>query len=221
MVEPIQGEKGVIVPPEGMIIDNIGYLRRVKEICEKYQVLLICDEIQTGLGRTGKLLCSMHDNVRPDIVILGKALSGGFMPVSAILCDNIIMNNIKPGEHGSTYGGNPLACAVSMTALDVLVEEKMSENSEVMGEYLISNLRSILKDSKIIKTIRGKGLFIGIEFIESDYADKFSKILLKNGLIAKPTQKNIIRFSPALIITKAQMDESLEIIKTSWKELIA
>ncbi len=143
------------------------------------------------------------------------------MPVSAVLCDNIIMNNIKPGEHGSTYGGNPLACAVSMTALDVLLEEKMSENSAQQGDYLICKLREMLNGSKLIRDIRGKGLFVGVEFIESDYADKFSKILLKNGLIAKPTQRNIIRFSPPLVITKAQMEESLQIIRKSWDELLS
>lgn len=161
----------------------------------------------------------MHEQVRPDIVLLGKALSGGFMPVSAVLCDNVIMDNIKPGEHGSTYGGNPLACAVSMTALDVLIDEKMSENSAAMGDYLMTELRTLMKESSVIKEIRGKGLFIGVEFVDSDYADKFSKILLRNGLIAKPTQRNIIRFSPPLVITQAQMDESIEIIKRSWVEL--
>jgi ornithine--oxo-acid transaminase len=130
------------------------------------------------------------------------------------------MNNIRPGEHGSTYGGSPLACAVTMTALDVLVEEKMSENSAQQGEYLISKLRDILKGSKLIREIRGKGLFVGVEFIDSDYADKFSKVLLKNGLIAKPTQRNIIRFSPPLVITKTQMDETLTIIRSSWEELV-
>lgn len=163
----------------------------------------------------------MHEEVRPDMVLLGKALSGGFMPVSAVLCDNAIMNNIRPGDHGSTYGGNPLACAVSMTALDVLLDEKMSENSATLGDYLIGHLRVIFKDSKIIREIRGKGLFIGVEFVESDYANKFSKILLKNGLIAKPTQRNIIRFSPPLVITKTQVDESLQIIRKSWEELAA
>lgn len=199
----------------------LGYLRKVRELCDKYNVLLICDEIQTGLGRTGKLICSTHDQVRPDLLLLGKALSGGFMPVSAVLCDNAIMDNIRPGEHGSTYGGNPLACAVTMTAVDVLIEEKMSENSAVMGDYLISQLRSTLTNSNIIKEIRGKGLFIGIEFIESDYAYRFSDRLVQNGLIAKPTQRNIIRFSPPLIITKPQVDESLSMIQKSWKELIA
>lgn len=126
-------------------------MKRVKELCEKYNILLICDEIQTGLGRTGKLLCSTHDQVRPDIVLLGKALSGGFMPVSVVLCDNHIMDNIKPGEHGSTYGGNPLACAVSMTALDVLVDEKLSENSAVLGEYLLRELQELLGGSSVIK----------------------------------------------------------------------
>jgi ornithine--oxo-acid transaminase len=128
------------------------------------------------------------------------------MPVSAVLCDNIIMNCIKPGEHGSTYGGNPLACAVTISALDVLVDEKMSENSAAMGDYLIGELRSLMNESSMIKEIRGKGLFIGVEFVDSDYADRFAKIMLRNGLIAKPTQRNILRFSPPLIITKAQVD---------------
>lgn len=211
MVEPIQGEKGVVVPPAG-------YLQKCREICSKYGVLLICDEIQTGLGRTGKLLCVDHENVRPDIVLLGKALSGGFMPVSAVLCDSQIMDLIKPGEHGSTYGGNPLACAVACTSLDVILEEKLSENSAAMGDYLIGQLRRLMVSSRI-REIRGKGLFIGVEFEDGDLADSFSKHLLLNGLIAKPTQRNIIRFSPPLIITREQVDESLTIIEKSWKQL--
>lgn len=141
-----------------------GYLKKVRELCTKYNVLMICDEVQTGLGRTGKLLCVDHENVRPDIVCLGKALSGGFYPVSAILCDNIVMDNIKPGEHGSTYGGNALASAVALTAMQVLVEENLSENSAVVGAYFLDKIK-VLKDKyEFIQEVRGKGLFCALQF---------------------------------------------------------
>lgn len=179
---------------------------------------MICDEVQTGIGRTGKLLCVEHESVRPDILILGKSLSGGFLPVSAVLCDNHIMDHIKPGQHGSTYGGNSLACATAMKAVEVVLEEGMVENSAKMGDYLINFLKKNLVSNRI-KDIRGKGLFIGLEFEEGDLAYKFSKILLKNGLIAKPTQQNIIRFSPPLVITQTQMDEAISIIQKSWDQL--
>lgn len=179
---------------------------------------MICDEVQTGIGRTGKLLCVEHESVRPDILILGKSLSGGFLPVSAVLCDNHIMDHIKPGQHGSTYGGSALACATAMKAVEVVLEEGMVENSAKMGDYLINFLKKNLVSNRI-KDIRGKGLFIGLEFEEGDLAYKFSKILLKNGLIAKPTQQNIIRFSPPLVITQTQMDEAISIIQKSWDQL--
>lgn len=156
MVEPIQGEKGVVVPPEG-------YLKAVEQLCKKHNVLLICDEVQTGLGRTGKLLCVNHYDVRPDILILGKSLSGGFLPVSAILCDNHIMDHIKPGQHGSTYGGNPLACQTAITATNVVIQEKMIENSANLGAYLLENLRTIVNGENL-REVRGKGLFIGAQF---------------------------------------------------------
>ena len=168
------------------------------------------------MGRTGKLLCSDHEEVKPDILILGKSLSGGFLPVSAILCDNHIMNHIKPGQHGSTYGGNPLACEVAIKSIQVTLEEKMVENSAKMGDYLIEHLKKIFS-SNHLKEVRGKGLFVGAEFLESDIANRLSQAMLKNGLIAKPTQRNIIRFSPPLIITKARIDDAVEIIDKSWK----
>ena len=186
MVEPIQGEAGVVIPPAG-------YLRKVRELCTKYNVLLICDEVQTGLGRTGKLLAVEHENVRPDIVLLGKALSGGVYPVSAILCDDIIMMTIQPGDHGSTYGGNPLACAVGRAAMDVLFEEKLVENSARLGEVLLNALKEVKKD--FIQDVRGKGLFVALEI---DPKAKFSAwdlcLKLKDkGLLAKTTHDNIIR----------------------------
>jgi len=187
MVEPIQGEAGVVAPSEG-------YLKKVRELCTKYNVLLICDEVQTGLGRTGKLYCSQWENVKPDIILLGKALSGGFYPISAVLTSREIMDVIKPGEHGSTYGGNPLACAIARTAVKVLIEEGMIENSLKLGTVLFKELQSIKKD--FIKEVRGgKGLFAAIEFHEKSKvtAWDFSMKLKENGLLAKPTHGTTIR----------------------------
>lgn len=208
LMEPIQGEAGVVVP------DN-GYLSKAYEYCKKANVLFIGDEIQTGLGRTGKMLACDFENVRPDILILGKALSGGVLPVSAVLADDEIMLTIKPGEHGSTYGGNPLACAVAITALNVLKDEKMIENAAVMGDYFRKGIEHI--SSPFVETVRGKGLLnaIVIRQTNKDAAWDLCLELKENGLLAKPTHGNKIRFAPPLTITKTQMDECLEIISDS------
>jgi ornithine--oxo-acid transaminase len=208
LMEPIQGEAGVVVPDEG-------YLSKAYAYCKQANVLFIGDEIQTGLGRTGKMLACDHEQVRPDILILGKALSGGVLPVSAVLADDEVMLTIKPGEHGSTYGGNPLACAVAITALTVLKEERMTENAAVMGEYFRNGLESF--QSPFVETVRGKGLLnaIVIHQTHPDAAWDLCMELKENGLLAKPTHGNKIRFAPPLTITKAQMDECLEIIEDS------
>lgn len=212
LVEPIQGEAGVIVPDEN-------YLSKAKQYCADANVLFIADEIQTGLCRTGKMLCCDHENVRPDILILGKALSGGTLPVSAVLADDEIMLTIKPGEHGSTYGGNPLACKVAIAALTVLKEENMAENAEDLGNVFRAELQKI--NSPHIAEIRGKGLFNAIEINHSDKnaAWKLCLELKENGLLAKPTHGDKIRFSPPLIITKNQLLEAIEIIKKSLHTL--
>lgn len=212
MVEPIQGEAGVVVPDEG-------YLKKVRELCTKYHVLLIADEIQTGLARTGKMLACDHEQVRPDILILGKALSGGVLPVSAVLADDAVMLNIHPGEHGSTYGGNPLACAVAMTALTVLKEENMAENAAMMGQLLRSELAKL--DSPYITTIRGKGLLnaIVIKHQNPDASWDLCLALKENGLLAKPTHGDKIRFAPPLLITREQVLECVEIIAKSLQAL--
>ena len=212
MVEPIQGEAGVVIPDEG-------YLKAVRDLCTKYNVLFIADEIQTGLCRTGKLLACDHEGVRPDILILGKALSGGTMPVAAILADDEIMLTIKPGEHGSTYGGNPLACAVAIASLKVLRDEKMAENAEAMGILLRDELAKL--NSPLIKAIRGRGLLnaivIGHENPEASW--DLCLALRDNGLLAKPTHGDKIRFAPPLTITKEQILECVEIISKSLKIL--
>jgi len=211
MVEPIQGEAGVVVP-------NDGYLKGVRDLCNEYNVLFIADEIQTGLARTGKMLACDHEHVRPDILILGKALSGGTMPVSAVLCDDEIMLTIKPGEHGSTYGCNPLACAVAVASLQVIKDEKMAENAEKMGNIFRSELAKI--NSPHIQTIRGKGLLnaIVIQHANEDAAWDICLALKENGLLAKPTHGDKIRFAPPLIITEAQLKEAIQIIKTSLQQ---
>ncbi len=213
MVEPIQGEAGVVLPDEG-------YLSKVRELCTEYNVLFIADEIQTGLCRTGKMLACDHENVRPDILILGKALSGGVLPVSAVLCDDEIMMNIKPGEHGSTYGGNPLACAVAMEALQVLKDENMAENAENMGQLLRSELAKL--KSPLIKTIRGKGLLnaIVINHENPEVSWNICLALKNNGLLAKPTHGDKIRFAPPLLITKEQILECVGIIDTTLKSFV-
>jgi ornithine--oxo-acid transaminase len=212
LMEPIQGEAGVVVPDDG-------YLSKAYASCKEANVLFIGDEIQTGLGRTGKMLACDHENVRPDILILGKALSGGVLPVSAVLADDEIMLTIKPGEHGSTYGGNPLACAVAVTALKVLKEEQMTENAAVMGEYFRRGLQKIA--SPFIQTIRGKGLLnaVVIHQTRPDAAWDLCLELKENGLLAKPTHGNKIRFAPPLTITQSQLDECLEIIEESLASL--
>lgn len=212
LVEPIQGEAGVVVPDEG-------YLRKAKELCEKSNVLFIADEIQTGLARTGKMLACDHEEVRPDILILGKALSGGFMPVSAVLADDQIMLTIKPGEHGSTYGGNPLACRVAMTSLQVLKDEKMAENAADRGKQLRDGLRNL--SSPHISIVRGKGLLnaIVIQHKNPEAAWDLCLALKENGLLAKPTHGDKIRFAPPLVITAEQMDEAIDIIRDSLRVL--
>ena len=208
LVEPIQGEAGVVVPDEG-------YLAKAKKLCEQANVLFIADEIQTGLGRTGKMLACDYENVRPDILLLGKALSGGMMPVSAVLAADEIMLTIKPGEHGSTYGGSPLACKTAMVALQVLKDEKMTENAEAMGVLLRNELTNA--KSKYISIVRGKGLLnaIVIDHINKEAAWDLCLQLKENGLLAKPTHGDKIRFAPPLIITKEQILECVRIIDKS------
>ncbi|XP_035256554.1 ornithine aminotransferase, mitochondrial-like isoform X1 [Anguilla anguilla] len=206
MVEPIQGEAGVLVP-------DPGYLTKVRELCSQHNVLLIADEVQTGLARTGRRLAVDHEAVRPDLVLLGKALSGGVYPVSAVLCDDEVMLTIKPGEHGSTYGGNPLACRVAIAALEVLEEEKLAENAEKMGQILRSELSNLPSD--IVTKVRGKGLLNAIVIKETkDYdAWKVCLRLRDNGLLAKPTHGDIIRFAPPLVINEDEVRECIDIIK--------
>jgi ornithine--oxo-acid transaminase len=212
MFEPIQGEAGVVVPDDG-------YLAGVRNLCTEYNVLMIADEIQTGLARTGKMLACDHENVRPDILILGKALSGGVLPVSAVLADNEIMMTIKPGEHGSTYGGNPLACAVAIAALQVLKDERMAENAEAMGELLRSEIRKL--NSPFVALVRGKGLLnaIVIKHDNPEAAWDLCLTLKENGLLAKPTHGDKIRFAPPLLITKEQIMECVGIISKSLATL--
>lgn len=208
VVEPIQGEAGVFVPDEG-------YLSGAFTLCQKYQCLFIADEVQTGIARTGKMICCEHSKVRPDILILGKALSGGVLPVSAVLADDEIMLTIKPGEHGSTFGGNPLACAVAKTALEVVKEENLTDNAEHLGRMFRSVLATSLKSSNLIKEIRGKGLLNAIEIDDAEDSKTAWNLCLQlrdRGLLAKPTHGNIIRFAPPLIITREQMEISCEII---------
>ncbi|GEP98704.1 ornithine--oxo-acid transaminase [Chitinophaga cymbidii] len=212
MVEPIQGEAGVVVPDEG-------YLSKAKQYCSDAQVLFIADEIQTGLARTGKMLACDHENVRPDILVLGKALSGGMLPISAVLADDEIMLTIKPGEHGSTYGGNPLACKVAMKALEVLRTEGMADNAVKMGERLRKGIKAI--QSPFISIVRGKGLLnaIVIDHPHEDAAWELCLALKENGLLAKPTHGDKIRFAPPLLITAEQVDECVAIIHKSLESL--
>lgn len=202
LIEPIQGEGGVNVPAEG-------YLHRCSETCQKNNVLLIADEIQTGLGRTGRLFASDYDEVRPDILIMGKALSGGFYPVSAIACDNHIMDVIKPGDHGSTFGGNPLASAIGIAALDVIVEENLAQNAYDLGNWFMGELKKI--ESSIIKEVRGKGLLIGIELTKK--ARPYCEKLMEMGILAKETHEMVVRFAPPLIIKKEELQWALDKIK--------
>ena len=210
LVEPIQGEAGVIIPPDG-------YLREVREICTRHQVTLIFDEIQTGLGRTGKLLADRHEpGAEPDVTLIGKALSGGFYPVSAVLSNSEVLGVLRPGEHGSTFGGNPLACAVARKALRVLVEEKMVENSVAMGAVFIEGLQRL--NSPLIKEIRGRGLMIGIELTsEAGAARPYCKKLMALGMLCKDTHSHTIRIAPPLVIRRAEVDWALERMETVLK----
>lgn len=202
MLEPIQGEGGVLIPPSG-------YLKAVSEICKQNNVLLIADEIQTGLGRTGKLFASQHDGVRPDMTVIGKALSGGFYPVSAVLADKAVMGLFQPGEHGSTFGGSPVAAAVARAALKVIREEKLTENAANMGEYFMAQLRAV--DSPHVTEVRGKGLLIGVElYPQAGGARRFCEALMSKGILAKETHDNVIRFAPPLIIDQKTIDWTME-----------
>jgi len=202
LVEPIQGESGIHLPPHG-------YLKGIEALCRKHKVLFVCDEIQSGLGRTGKLFCFQHEGVRPDMVIVGKALSGGFYPVSAILADDDLMLVFKPGDHGSTFGGNPLAAAVAREALKVLVDERLVENSAALGEYFLERLKTIR--SRWIKEIRGKGLWIGVELVPAaGGARRFCEALRDKGMLCKETHVHTIRFAPPLNVTREELDWALE-----------
>ncbi|MGA9590883.1 MAG: ornithine--oxo-acid transaminase [Salegentibacter sp.] len=214
LVEPIQGEAGVYVPSEG-------YLRRAKELCKKHNVLFIADEVQTGIARTGKLLAVDHEDVKPDILILGKAISGGVYPVSAVLANDNVMNVIKPGQHGSTFGGNPLACAVATAALEVIRDEKLAENAEKLGGLFRRLLDDYIRTSGIVKLVRGKGLLNAIvinDSPDSSTAWDICVALKENGLLAKPTHGNIIRFAPPLVMDEEQIKDCVEIITTTLKQ---
>ena len=209
MVEPIQGEAGVVVPEDG-------YLKKAYELCKSKNVLFIADEVQTGISRTGKLFCCQHENVKPDILILGKALSGGVFPVSAALADDEIMMTIKPGEHGSTFGGNPIACKVAMAALKVAVEENLSENAEKLGIIFRGELSEFAKENDLVLSVRGKGLLNAVLINDTEDSSTAWDICMKlkeNGLLAKPTHGNIIRFAPPLIMNESQLMDCIIIIK--------
>ena len=206
LVEPIQGEGGIIVPPSG-------YLKKVREICDRHNVLLILDEIQTGLGRTGKLFAEEHEGIESDLTLIGKALSGGFYPISAVLSNKEALSIFQPGDHGSTFGGNPLACAVAREALRVIEEENLIEKSLFMGHYLKESIRNIL--SPYVKEVRGMGLLIGVELKKSaGGARKFCEALMGKGILCKETHKHVIRFAPPLTITKEELDWALERIES-------
>ncbi len=209
LVEPIQGEGGVIVPPDG-------YLKKAFDICKKNNVLFIADEIQSGLGRSGKLFAFEYENIRPDVIIIGKALSGGCYPVSAVLSSSEVLGVFNPGDHGSTFGGNPLAAAIARESIKVLIEENLIENSYKMGEYFRERLRGI--KSKHVKDIRGKGLFIGVELKpEANGARRFCEALMEKGILCKETHENVIRFAPPLVITKDEIDWAILKIEQTLK----
>lgn len=215
LVEPIQGEAGIVVPDEN-------YLKQVKALCEKHKVLLICDEIQTGLARTGKMLAYEWSGIRPDIILLGKALSGGMYPVSAVLADRDIMLCIQPGEHGSTYGGNPLGCAIAITALDILVSERLTERSQRLGELFRGSLRSL--NNPLVKEVRGRGLLNAVVIDESKSkkgrtAWQLCLLMKERGVLAKPTHRNIIRFAPPLVIEESDLKKSIQVIADSLRDL--
>jgi ornithine--oxo-acid transaminase len=214
LVEPIQGEAGVYVPDEG-------YLKQASELCKKYNVLFIADEVQTGIARTGKLIACNHENVQPDILVLGKALSGGMYPVSAVLANDSIMNVIKPGQHGSTFGGNPIACAVAVAALNVVEDENLSERAEELGKLFRAEIEQVIQKSDLITKVRGKGLLNAIlinDTPESSTAWDLCMELKNNGLLAKPTHGNIIRLAPPLVITEEQIQECVAIIEKTVLE---
>lgn len=212
LVEPIQAEAGVYVPEDG-------FLAKAAALCKKYRVLFMADEVQTGLGRTGRMLACDHESVRPDILILGKALSGGMFPVSCVLADDEVMLTIKPGEHGSTYGGNPIACRVAMTALEVLQEEKLAENAERLGAIFREEMKGIR--SEMIQTVRGKGLLnaVAIKPVRGKSAWDLCLGMKENGVIAKPTHEHIIRFTPPLVITEEQLMDAIGRIKKTFSEM--
>jgi ornithine--oxo-acid transaminase len=204
MLEPIQGENGVVLPPEG-------YLKAVSDLCKENNILFIADEIQTGLCRTGKWFASQHEDVRPDVIVIGKALSGGMYPVSAVLADDVVLELFQPGEHGSTFGGSPLAAAVAVAALEVLDEEHLADRATELGTYFMSKLREI--DAPVVKEVRGRGLLIGVElYPEAGGARRYCEMLQEAGILAKETHDNVIRFAPPLVIEKETLDWALEII---------
>lgn len=214
LVEPIQGEAGVYVPDEN-------FLKNASELCKKHNILFIADEVQTGIARTGRLIACHHEDVQPDILILGKALSGGMYPVSAVLANDSIMNVIKPGQHGSTFGGNPIACAVAVAALDVVAEEKLSERAEQLGQLFRAEIEKIIEKSELITKVRGKGLLNAIlinDTPESSTAWNLCLQLKENGLLAKPTHGNIIRLAPPLVITEEQLLDCVKIIEKTILE---
>ena len=206
LVEPIQGEAGINIPPEG-------YLKTIRDLCNEHNILFIADEIQAGLGRSGKLFACDWDNVKPDVYILGKALGGGVLPISVVLADNEVLDVFTPGSHGSTFGGNPLACAVSIAALDVIIDENLPEHSNELGEYFKSELQKI--NHPAIKEVRGRGLFIGVELHDS--ARPFCEALKEKGLLCKETHDAVIRFAPPLVITKEELDEALNRIRSVFE----
>jgi ornithine--oxo-acid transaminase len=214
MVEPIQGEAGVVVPDEG-------YLEGVRKLCNKYNVLFIADEVQTGIARTGKMLATDYEDAKPDILILGKALSGGVFPVSAVLANDEVMLCIQPGEHGSTFGGNPLACAVAKAALEVVIEEDLAGNAFKLGNYFRQKMNEFISESNLITLVRGKGLLNAIVINDSENSSTAWDMCVKmkeNGLLAKPTHGNIIRFAPPLTIRKEELDQCVDIIKSTIKD---
>jgi ornithine--oxo-acid transaminase len=214
LVEPIQGEAGVYVPKDG-------YLSQAKALCEAHRVLFVADEVQTGIARTGKLLAVQHENVKPDILIMGKALSGGAYPISAVMANDDIMHVIKPGQHGSTFGGNPLAAAVGMAALDVIKDEKLAENAERLGQIFRAEIQKMLPKYPLLKLVRGKGLLNAIVVNDTEHSETAWNICLKlrdNGLLAKPTHGNIIRFAPPLVMNEAQLMECVAIIEKTFAE---
>ena len=209
MVEPIQGEAGVLVPDEG-------YLRKAAALCKANNVLFVADEVQTGIGRTGRRIACDHENVKPDILIMGKALSGGLYPVSVVMANDEIMLTIRPGEHGSTYGGNPMACAVTLAAMKVIRDEKLAENSEAMGQLFRARMRELMTKTNLITLVRGKGLLNALvinDHEESELAWNLCMKMSENGLLCKPTHGNKIRFAPPLVITENQMNEACDIIE--------